>query len=134
MPRAKCALPRARARSRPPSHGLTLPTFYSHSIYLQIQLAGVSDEDVTGSDFTHIVQLRLPTGPSGQGQRFNFLGLPGSVNGAAPVAPFNGLLNVSLPCLQVNGTAKSWWSNEVRPPPYPASASVTSLADRKSVV
>ena len=58
--------------------------------------------DVTGSGFTQIIQMRMPTGPN-SGQRYDALGLPGSVNGATPVPPFNGLLNVTLPCVNALG-------------------------------
>jgi hypothetical protein len=91
-----------RARAPPPSPHSPFPPTPHLSPATQIQLAGVSTADVTGSGFNQIVQLRLPTGPS-TGQRFNFLGLPGPVNGAVPVAPFNGLLNVTLPCLNAMG-------------------------------
>jgi hypothetical protein len=70
-------------------------------------LAGVNTGDVTGSGFTQLMQMRMPTGPN-SGQRLNFQGLPGPVDGRAPEAPRNGLLNVSLPCLQVMGNWPSF--------------------------
>jgi len=47
--------------------------------------------------------------------RYNFQGLPGSVNGATPVPPANGLLNVTLQCLNAMG---NW-------PSFPHTAQVT---------
>lgn len=46
------------------------------------------------------MRMRLPTGTN-TAQNLNFQGVPGSVDGATPVPPPNGLLNVTLPCLQV---------------------------------
>jgi len=67
-------------------------------------LAGLNDGDVSGQ-FTNVIQFRLPTGPN-SGQRYNMLGLPGWVNGVRPTAPRNGLLNVSIPCM--NSAGAGW--------------------------
>ena len=48
------------------------------------------------------MRFRLATGPS-TAQFFNAQGLPGSVNGAMPQAPPNGLLNVTIPCMTAAG-------------------------------
>ena len=58
--------------------------------------------------------MRMPTGPN-SGQRFNFEGLPSSVNGATPVPPFNGLLNVSWDCV---GVSANW-------PTFPTTVTTT---------
>ena len=63
--------------------------------------------DITGTGFTHLMRMRLPTGPN-TAQNFNFQGIPTSVNGATPVPPANGLLNVTLQCLNSMGNFPSF--------------------------
>ena len=89
-----------------------------------IMLAGLTTQDIVGSRFTHVIRLRMSTGPS-TAQFWNAEGLPGPVNGAEPVPPDvsarssalpggkkklspnprplfftqNGLLNVTIPCV-----------------------------------
>ena len=79
-----------------------------------IQLAGVNAGDVTGSGFTHLIRVRVPTSANGA-QNYNALGLPGPVDGATPVPPANGLLNVTIPCLN---TMSSW-------PTFPTTVDLT---------
>lgn len=61
-----------------------------------IMLAGLTQQDIVGTGFSHSIRMRLPTGPS-TAMNYIFQGLPGPVNGAQPVAPPNGLINVTLP-------------------------------------
>ena len=60
--------------------------------------------------------MRMPTGTFTV-QRINFLGLPVSINGATPVPPFNGLLNVSVPCMSLQASG-NW-------PSYPRTVTTT---------
>ena len=82
-----------------------------------IMLAGLTQQDIVGTGFTHSIRMRLPTGPN-TAQNFIFQGLPGSVNGAQPVPP---PVRPSLPSppLPLPPSSLARPINSPHPPPPP---------------
>jgi hypothetical protein len=78
-----------------------------------IMLAGLTQQDIVGTGFSHSIRMRLPTGPS-TAMNYIFQGLPGPVNGAQPVAP---PVSSSLPPTLSDPPIKS---SPHPPPPSPS--------------
>lgn len=78
------------------------------------QLAGVNIGDLVHQFGTQF-RVTVPTSERGA-MNYQALGLPQSIDGQPPVAPRNGLLNVTVPCLN---TPSSW-------PSFPQTVTITN--------